>query len=61
MMSIVRMRQETVHKRLKQWSILRQTYRHDLVDHRDVFAAIVVITQIAITNGEPLFAVEYND
>ncbi len=41
--------------------ILRQTYWHDLVDHRDVFAAIVVITQIAITKGEPLFAVEYND
>ena len=61
MMSIVRMRQETVNKRLKQWSILCQTYRHDLVDHRDVFATIVVIIQITITNGEPVFAVEYND
>ena len=61
MMSIVRMRQETVNKRLKQWSIIRQTYRHDLVDHGDVFAAIVVITQIAITNEDPLFAVEYSD
>ncbi len=37
------------------------TYRHDLVDHRDVFGAIVVLTQLAIQNGEPLFPVEYND
>ena len=61
MMSIVRQRQETVNKRLKQWSILVQVYRHDIVDHRDVFAAILVITQLAISNGEPLFSVEYND
>ncbi len=32
-----------------------------LVDHRDVFGAIVVLTQLAIQNGEPLFPVEYND
>jgi hypothetical protein len=61
MMAIARQRQETVNKRFKQWGILRQTYRHDLVDHRDVFGAIVVLTQLAIQNGEPLFPVEYND
>lgn len=61
MMAIVRSRQETVNKRFKQWGILVQTYRHDIVDHRDVFAAICVITQLAIRNGEPLFEVEYNN
>jgi hypothetical protein len=61
MMAIARQRQETVNKRFKQWGILRQTYRHDLVDHRDVFGAIVVLTQLAIQNAEPLFPVEYND
>ncbi len=50
-----------MNKRFKQWGILVQTYRHDIVDHRDVFAAICVITQLAIRNGEPLFEVEYNN
>ena len=40
MMAIVRSRQETVNKRFKQWGILVQTYRHDIVDHRDVFAGL---------------------
>ncbi|KAL3795485.1 hypothetical protein ACHAWO_001837 [Cyclotella atomus] len=50
-----RSRQETINKRLKQWEILRATFRHDLLHHRDVFVAIVCITQVAIENGEPLF------
>jgi hypothetical protein len=50
-----RNRQETINKRLKQWEILRATFRHDLLHHRDVFIAIVCITQVAIENGEPLF------
>lgn len=57
----VRHRQETVNKRFKQWGILRQVYRNNLCDHRYVFAAICVITQLAIENGEPLFPVEYDD
>ena len=61
MMAITRQRQGTVNTRFKQWGILRQTYRHDLVDHRDVFGAIVVLMQLEIQNGEPLFSVEYND
>ena len=44
MMSIVRQRQETVNKRLKQLNILVQVYGHDIVDHCDVFAAILGIT-----------------
>ena len=34
---------------------------NDLIHHRDVFAAIHVITQLAIENGEPLFPVHYDD
>ena len=40
---------------------LRQVFRNDLIHHRDVFAAICVITQLAIENGEPLFEVHYDD
>ena len=61
MMNVVTNRQETVNKRLKQWNILKKNYTHDIVDHRDVFAAIVVLTQLSIENGEPLFQVEYDD
>ncbi len=61
MMSRVRSRQETVNKRLKDWRILRQTYRHNIIDHRDVMGAICVITQLAINNVECLFEVEYED
>ena len=61
MMGIVRRRQETVNRRFKQWSILKQVFRHELSMHGRVFTAIVVISQLAIQNGEPLFQVEYND
>ena len=51
----VRSRHETVNKRFKQWGILRQVFRHDLANHRNVFAASCVVTQLAIENGDPLF------
>ena len=57
----VRSCQVTVNKRFKQWGILRQVFCNDLIHHRDVFAAICVITQLAIENGEPLFEVHYDD
>ena len=48
----VRARQETVNKRFKQWGVLNQVFRrHDLIHLRDVFAAVCVITQLAIENG----------
>ena len=50
-----RSRQETINKRFKQWEILRATFCHDLLHHRDVFVATVCITQVAIENEEPLF------
>ncbi len=61
MMGIVRRRQETVNRRFKQWSILAHKFRHDLGMQRRVFSAIVVISQLAIENGEPLFQVAYDD
>lgn len=57
----VRSRQETVNKRFKQWAILDQTYRHSTDDHAYVFRAIVVLTQLSLENGEPLFPVSYKD
>ena len=57
----VRSRQETINKRVKQWAILSDMYRHDITQHGYIFRAIAVITQLAIENGEPLFAVEYED
>jgi hypothetical protein len=61
MQSIVRMRQETINKRLKQWEILKQVYRHDITKHGYVLRAVAVVVQVAIENGEPLFQVDYND
>lgn len=60
MQSRVRRRHETVNKRFKDWGILRQVFRHKVTKHYYVFRAIVVITQLAINNGEQLFPVYYN-
>ena len=57
----VRNRQETVNKRMKNWGVLKQVYRHRFSGHGDLFTAIAVITQITIDNGEPLFKCGYRD
>ena len=61
----VRARQETVNKRVKQWGVMgndSQAFRHDMDRHQSCFHAVLVITQLAIENGEPLFDVsEYSD
>ena len=41
-------RQESVNSRIKSFGILRESYRHKLEDHGDVFRAILVIIQIGI-------------
>ena len=46
---------------LKNWEILKQVYRHDIIEHGDFFRAVAVITQLSIENGEPLFEVDYTD
>jgi len=53
----VRSRHETVNKRIKDFGILSQVYRHNLIGHCHVFRAVIVLTQLAIENGEPLFEI----
>jgi hypothetical protein len=54
-----RARHETVNKRLKQFTCLKQRFRHDLQKHRLVFAAAAVCTQLSIENGELPFQCAY--
>ena len=56
---LARLRHETINRRLKQFGILGQTYRHSLDKHQFVFRAIAVITQLEITSGEGPFQVIY--
>ena len=50
---------ETVNKHFKQWGCFYQTYRHDVNNHCNIFAAVAVCTQLSLENGEPLFDVHY--
>jgi hypothetical protein len=61
MQNRVRSRHESLNGRLKNWAILTSLYRHDLMEHGNVFLAIAVITQISINVGEKLFEVDYSD
>ena len=58
---LVRARHETANKRLKQFSCLKDVFRHNLQKHSSVFRAVAVITQLTIQHGSPLFSVEYQD
>ena len=57
----LRSRQDTVNRRFKDWGVLKQVFRHHTSYHADILHAIVVLTQIAIDSGEPLFSCEYRD
>ena len=57
----VRSRHEALNGCLKNWVILRQVYRHDILHHGHVFRACTVLTQLAIDEGDRLFEVEYGD
>ncbi len=59
MQARVRSWHETLNGRLKNWCILAQVYCHNIIAHGTVFHACVVVTQLSIANGEPLFKVEY--
>lgn len=50
-------RHETVNKRIRQFKVLSDRFRHKLTFHRRCFHAVVNITQLNINNGEPLFSV----
>lgn len=57
----VRSRQETVNKRFKNWGILKQVFRGDILDHGDAVHAVGVLTQLSIMGGEQLFTCGYRD
>lgn len=60
MTSGLRSRQETVNKQLKDWSMLRRAYCHNILII--VMSSVLsVITQLAINNRERLFDIEYKD
>ena len=55
---LLRARHETVNKRLKQFAVLRSSFRHDLSFHGVCFHAIANITQYLFCD-EPLFEVTF--
>ncbi len=57
----VRARHEMLNGQLKNWGILSQVYRHNIMRHGNVFRACAVVMQLIIKNGELLFEVEYED
>jgi len=61
MQSRTRYPHKTINGRFKMWGILQQTYHHDIRLHGEVFRAFAIMTQLAISNGSPLFSVEYED
>ena len=54
-LSRLRLRQETFHGRLKQYAILKETFRHNTDLHRFAMEAVAVLTQYDMDNGHPLF------
>ena len=44
--------QESINNRFKLWGILVQEFWHDIADHRNVFHAVTVISQLEINQGE---------
>jgi len=53
----IRARQESIFGRMKNFNILNHRYRHSLEKHSDIFFAIANLTQISISNDEPLFSI----
>ena len=48
-------RHETVNMHCKKWCVLKQVYQNSLENHKSIFRAIIVFTQLSIESGEPLF------
>ncbi len=57
---VVRSRHETLNGQFKFWEILKQPFRHNIVEHGEVFRAIAVIIQLGIDEGDELFSVDYS-
>ena len=58
---VVCSRHETLNGRFKFWEILKQPFQHNIVEHGEVFRAIVVVIQLGIDEGDKLFSVDYSD
>jgi hypothetical protein len=54
----VRNRQESVNERLKLFSCIGGTFRHELAKHSQCFRACAVLTQISFQYGKGLWSVE---
>ena len=58
----VRLRQETVNERFKNFGCMDRPFKQSVAQHSACFRSIVVLTQLAMESGESLFdAREYND
>ena len=51
-------RHETVNRRMKQFGVLSQKFRHDRGLHPQCFHAVANLTQLMIANGERLFEID---
>lgn len=56
--SAIRARHEIVNRRLKQFSVLRTTFRHNLSLHSTCFHAVANVTQLIIGSTDPMFKIE---
>lgn len=52
-----RARQETINKRIKEFRILSERFRHDIKKHKMVFEAICVMVQYDLECERPLFEI----
>ena len=59
-MGEARARHETCNNRFKKWMVLQVRFRQQIDLHETCFTAVVVITQLQIQYGQPLFYVEIN-
>ena len=51
-------RHETVNRRMKQFGVLGQKFRHNRSLHPQCFYAVANLTQFMIANGESLFEID---
>ena len=61
MKKLARARHETVNKRIKQFKVLSEQFRHPLEKHGICFRACANLTQLVIKYEAPLFQVVYYD
>jgi hypothetical protein len=50
---------EMLNRWLKNWGIFSQVFHHHILRHGNAFCVCMVVTQLTIKNGKPLFVVEY--